>query len=168
MAAPSTTDNLRPAHAQSLTNISVVHSFISYQSRYTLSPCFAIMSVRVVARIRPLLKNELDKDVIVQAASSGVESDACPTVVKLPNPKNDAELFSYHFNSVYDQSITQQELFEKEGTVNLTAIVYFKHSYDDSLPHCEASLQWLRRDDIRIWRHWNWKDSYDARWKVFG
>ena len=64
------------------------------------------------------LKLELEKDVIVRATASGTESPASPTVVKLPNPKNEAELFGYQFNSVYDQSATQQEIFEKEGRRN--------------------------------------------------
>ena len=72
------------------------------------------MSVRVVARIRPLLNLELDKDVIVTASSSGIEPVGSPTVVRIPNPKNDAELFSFQFNSVYEQDATQQDIFDKE------------------------------------------------------
>ncbi|KAF2415537.1 kinesin-domain-containing protein [Tothia fuscella] len=71
------------------------------------------MSVRVVARIRPLLKNEIDKDVIVTAASNN-ESTKGSQIVRIPNPKNDAELYSFQFNSVYEQETTQQELFDNE------------------------------------------------------
>jgi hypothetical protein len=74
------------------------------------------MSVRVVARIRPLLKLELDKDTIVTAESAGSESPGSPTVVRIPNPKNDAESFSFQFNSVYDQHATQQQIFDHEGS----------------------------------------------------
>ncbi|KAI8631496.1 kinesin-II 95 kDa subunit [Xylariaceae sp. FL1651] len=70
------------------------------------------MSVRVVARIRPLLENELDKDVIVHAASN--DDGRTSNVVKIPNPKNEAEEFSFAFNSVYDQSTTQEDLFTAE------------------------------------------------------
>ena len=73
------------------------------------------MSVRVVARIRPLLKAELDKDTIVTAITTNNESLGLPTVVRIPNPKNENEDFSFHFNSVYDQSATQQDLFDNEG-----------------------------------------------------
>jgi len=74
------------------------------------------MSVRVVARIRPLLKHELDKDTIVTAESSSDEtSKGRPTVVRLPSPKNDAESFSFQFSSVYEQEATQQELFDAES-----------------------------------------------------
>jgi hypothetical protein len=83
------------------------------------------MSVRVVARIRPLLKNEIDKDIIVTAAPN---SDAKTTaqVVRIPNPKNDAELYSFQFNSVYEQETTQQQLFDNEGRILLlrTRLVY--------------------------------------------
>lgn len=71
------------------------------------------MSVRVVARIRPLLEKELDKDVIVHAET--VEEGRHPTVVKIPNPKNGSEEFSFAFNGVYDQSTTQEQLFTAEG-----------------------------------------------------
>lgn len=74
------------------------------------------MSVRVVARIRPLLKHELDKDAIVTAESSANgDSKARPTIVRLPNPKNFAESFSFQFSSVFEQDATQQEIFDAES-----------------------------------------------------
>jgi hypothetical protein len=72
------------------------------------------MSVRVVARIRPLLGDELDKDVIVTVDST--EEGRAPNVVKIPSPKNAAEEFTFAFNSVYDQPTSQEELFTAEGT----------------------------------------------------
>ncbi|KAE9977446.1 hypothetical protein EG328_002032 [Venturia inaequalis] len=69
------------------------------------------MSVRVVARIRPLLKNEIDKDIIVTAAPA---SNGTAQLVRIPNPKQPAELYSFQFNSVYEQETTQQELFDNE------------------------------------------------------
>ncbi|KAF2477983.1 kinesin family protein-like protein, partial [Lindgomyces ingoldianus] len=72
------------------------------------------MSVRVVARIRPLLKHELNKDTIVTAESLEGEDVANPTVVRIPNPRNDAESFSFQFNSVYEQHATQQQIFDSE------------------------------------------------------
>lgn len=74
------------------------------------------MSVRVVARIRPLLNNELDKDVIVTAHSP--EDGQAPNTVKIPNPKNEAEEFSFAFNSVYDPQTTQEDLFSAEGATS--------------------------------------------------
>jgi len=65
------------------------------------------MSVRVVARIRALLTSELEKDSIVEVAP--------PTILKIPNPKNSSESFSFQFNSVYDQQASQQDLFDNEG-----------------------------------------------------
>lgn len=75
------------------------------------------MSVRVVARIRPLLSEELDKDIIVTAAST--EEGRPSTLVRIPSPKNGAEEFTFAFNSVYDQPTTQEELFTAEGTKDL-------------------------------------------------
>ncbi|KAL6400477.1 Kinesin-like protein KIF22 [Ilyonectria robusta] len=79
------------------------------------------MSVRVVARIRPLLEKELDKDVIVRADS--VDPSKPHTIVKIPNPKNEAEEFSFAFNGVYDQSTSQETLFTSEG-IDVTLFAY--------------------------------------------
>lgn len=71
------------------------------------------MSVRVVARIRPLLEGEAEKDVIVRADCK--DGSKKPTVVKIPNPKNESEDFNFSFGGVYDQSATQEALFTAEG-----------------------------------------------------
>ena len=70
------------------------------------------MSVRVVARIRPLLKSENEPDQIVSGEDG---PDGKPSVVKIPNPKNFAEEYSFQFSSVYGQESTQQEIFDTEG-----------------------------------------------------
>jgi hypothetical protein len=67
----------------------------------------------VVARIRPLLDKELDKDTIVRAESN--QDGKPPNLVRIPNPKNEAEEFSFTFNGVYDMETTQEELFTNEG-----------------------------------------------------
>jgi len=96
------------------------------------------MSVRVVARIRPLLK-EREQDIIVTTAPS--EKDEKQAVVRIPNPKNEAELYTFQFNSVYGQQATQQELFEAEGRYcefdSTTASDFY------SFPNCQAPLQRL-------------------------
>ncbi len=80
------------------------------------------MSVRVVARIRPLLDAELDKDIIVRADSA--EAGKPSTVVKIPSPKNGAEEFSFAFNRVYDQSTSQEDLFTSEGAQDVVDSLY--------------------------------------------
>jgi hypothetical protein len=70
----------------------------------------------VVARIRPLLDKELDKDIIVHAEG---QDDKPMNIVRIPNPRNEAEIFSFAFNGVYDLETTQEELFTKEGTVHI-------------------------------------------------
>lgn len=72
------------------------------------------MSVRVVARIRPLLNTEAEKDQILSIHDSGSNN---AQAVKIPNPKNFSEEYSFQFNSVYGQESTQQELFEAEGEI---------------------------------------------------
>ncbi|KAL9110111.1 MAG: hypothetical protein Q9227_005305 [Pyrenula ochraceoflavens] len=69
------------------------------------------MSVRVVSRIRPLLKSENATDTIINTDSSEA---SYLNVVKIPNPKNSSEEFSFQFNSVYEQDSTQQALFDAE------------------------------------------------------
>lgn len=78
------------------------------------------MSVRVVARIRPLLDDELERDVIVHADSKdGTRTTGkANNIVKIPNPKNDSEEFSFAFNGVYDQDTNQEDLFTAEGTTS--------------------------------------------------
>ena len=71
------------------------------------------MSVRVVARIRPLLKSESDIDTIVR--TTGADEKGRPNFLKVPNPKNFSEEFSFQFNSVYGEDATQQQIFDAEG-----------------------------------------------------
>ncbi|KAM3069975.1 hypothetical protein ACMFMG_003989 [Clarireedia jacksonii] len=78
------------------------------------------MSVRVVARIRPLLPKELDKDTIVHA-EKGQDSKTL-NVVRIPNPKNETEEFSFTFNGVYDMGTTQEELFTNEVAPTLKSL----------------------------------------------
>ncbi|KAJ5781847.1 uncharacterized protein N7518_010330 [Penicillium psychrosexuale] len=93
------------------------------------------MSVRVVARIRPLLKSEREADVIVRTGSSAIadksrqsingdKSDKSDkklaalrdrdNVVRIPNPKNEGEEYAFQFNGVYGAEVSQQELFDAE------------------------------------------------------
>lgn len=75
------------------------------------------MSVRVVARIRPLLKHENRSDTIVHTDFAGeAPPSGKPNVIRIPNPKNGAESFAFQFQAVYDQACTQQEIFDGEGT----------------------------------------------------
>ncbi|CAK7229625.1 hypothetical protein SBRCBS47491_007314 [Sporothrix bragantina] len=81
------------------------------------------MSVRVVARVRPLLPKELDKDVIVRVDTSSSSDDGRPpNIVKIPSPKNEAEEFSFQFNGVYDQATTQEELFNAEVAPHIKSL----------------------------------------------
>lgn len=71
-----------------------------------------IMTIRVVARIRPAQKHELEKDTILKAASIGNDP---PTLIKIRNPKNEQELFTFQFSSVYDEAAEQQTIFDAES-----------------------------------------------------
>ncbi|CAK7275113.1 hypothetical protein SEPCBS119000_006515 [Sporothrix epigloea] len=79
------------------------------------------MSIRVVARVRPLLSKELEKDVIVQV-NTAADSGGPHNVVRIPNPKNEAEEFSFTFNGVYGQATSQEELFNAEVAPHVRAL----------------------------------------------
>lgn len=70
------------------------------------------MTIRVVARIRPVHQTELERDTIVKVA--GIDGEA-PTLVKVPNPKNEHEDFTFQFSSVYTEAAEQQIIFDNEG-----------------------------------------------------
>ncbi|UKZ76141.1 hypothetical protein TrVFT333_003837 [Trichoderma virens FT-333] len=78
------------------------------------------MSVRVVARLRPLLAQELEKDIIVHTDS--VEPEKPPTIVKIPNPRNESEEFSFTFNGVYGSETTQETLFTSEVAPHIKSL----------------------------------------------
>ena len=78
-------------------------------------------SVRVVARIRPLLKHELGKDIVV-SAESPTDDEPTKSIIRVPNPKNDIESYSFQFSSVYEESVSQSDLFEAEGEVPLVSL----------------------------------------------
>ena len=68
------------------------------------------MGIRIIARVRPQQKHELNQDVILSTISNGGNS-----VVKVLNPKKESELYSFQFSGVYDCSSTQQEIFDNES-----------------------------------------------------
>ena len=70
----------------------------------------------MVARIRPLLKTEIEKDVILEATGSPSDNKS---VVKIPNPKCQSENYSFQFNSVYDRDATQAKIFDNEVAPNV-------------------------------------------------
>ena len=72
------------------------------------------MTIRVVARIRPIDQDELEKDVVVKVAGNDGKSS---TLVKIPNPKNEHEDFTFQFSRVYTGAAEQQEIFDNEGVL---------------------------------------------------
>lgn len=84
------------------------------------------MAIRVVARIRPPQQHELDKDVIVTAVGNGVgDLSKSPTLVKIPSLKNDNEIYTFSFSSVYDRLASQQSIFDGEGWSSKIMIFIF-------------------------------------------
>jgi len=56
------------------------------------------------------------------AGSSASAPDNTFNVVKIPSPKNDSEEFSFTFNSVYDQTTSQEDLFASEVSTHLKSL----------------------------------------------
>ncbi|POS77624.1 kinesin family member 22 [Diaporthe helianthi] len=111
------------------------------------------MSVRVIARIRPLLEGEAEKDVIVRADSK--DGGTKPTVVRIPNPKNESEDFNFSFGGVYDQSATQEALFTAEGrsahvSERIAVAATDRPSIITVSPHMKALFQGL---DVTIFAY---------------
>ena len=97
------------------------------------------MSVRVVARVRPLLKTERELDVIIRTGTSTYPTNSSrntnaedsvllnkrkkkggddirrDNIVRIPNPKNEKEEYSFQFSAVYDATAGQQDIFDTEG-----------------------------------------------------
>jgi len=65
-------------------------------------------TVRVIARIRPLLAKETEDDIIVK-----VKEDR--PIITIPNPKNEKENFIFPFAAVLGSETTQAQIFS-EGT----------------------------------------------------
>ena len=126
-----------------------------------LDPTLSNMSVRVVARIRPLLKSENEVDTIVRTA--GADEKARPNIVKVPNPKNFSEQFSFQFNSVYGENTTQQEIFDAEGELGIPLELTMILKMRCSCAHRQESVSWVRRHPLRLWPDLDRKDTHYAR-----
>ncbi|KAL9023534.1 MAG: hypothetical protein Q9196_007144 [Gyalolechia fulgens] len=72
--------------------------------------------IRVVARIRPQQNTGIERDCIVSAANIDGDTSSQPNLVRIPNFKNENEVYSFQFSGVYDQHSTQQTIFENEST----------------------------------------------------
>ena len=121
------------------------------------------MSVRVVARIRPLLSSENEIDTIVR--TGGADEKARPNVVKVPNPKNLSEEYSFQFNSVYGEDATQQEIFDAEGKLHYRQGIELALTTCSSRPHHQAPLPRLRCYAFRLRVDGDWQNSYNG-WSV--
>lgn len=79
-----------------------------------------------------MLEGEAEKDVIVRADSK--DGSQKPTVVRIPNPKNESEDFNFSFGGVYDQLATQEALFTAEGRLTLVPCASPTSPLTDILP----------------------------------
>ena len=123
------------------------------------------MSVRVVARIRPLLKAEVEKDQILSIHNA---SNGKPQVIKIPNPKLQHEGYSFNFAAAYGQDTTQQDLFDVEGMVTDVCDHLTTDAQLNSRAYYQTPIPRFRRDLIRLWRHRKRKDTHDARRQING
>lgn len=63
-------------------------------------------TVRVIARIRPLLTKESESEVIVRVREDG-------PAITIPNPKNEKENFTFPFAAVLESETTQAQIFNE-------------------------------------------------------
>ena len=60
--------------------------------------------VKVTARLRPFINTENPDDAVIVSSSEGS--------ISIANPRNTNERFKFSFTSCYDQSASQEEIFE--------------------------------------------------------
>lgn len=82
-------------------------------------------------------------------------------IVRIPNPKNESEEFSFTFNGVYDMGTTQEQLFTNEGTVSSAIRTILLTGY--SCATSQISFPRSRRYDIRIRSYWHREDTHNER-----
>ncbi|KAF9260345.1 kinesin-domain-containing protein [Marasmius fiardii PR-910] len=77
--------------------------------------------VRIVARLRPRIDGEVDDGAIQvchpspdNTAASSSFSSTGTSYISVPNPRDPTELFKYPFSSCYDQTSTQEQLYEND------------------------------------------------------
>lgn len=73
-----------------------------------------LSQVRIVARIRPVLGNEIEKDVVVSSEGNSIS---------MPNPKSGKEIFTFPFHSVYDTKSDQAQMFAESIYTTQTLLV---------------------------------------------
>ncbi|KAF8552102.1 kinesin-domain-containing protein [Imleria badia] len=65
--------------------------------------------IKIAARLRPRLENELDDEGIQISHTPGG-----PSCISVPNPRDISQVFNFPFTSCYDQSSTQEQIFEQD------------------------------------------------------
>ncbi|KAI9569943.1 P-loop containing nucleoside triphosphate hydrolase protein [Boletus coccyginus] len=65
--------------------------------------------IKIAARLRPRLQNELDDEGI-----QIIHTPGGPSYINVPNPRDLSQVFNFPFTSCYDQSSTQEEIFEQD------------------------------------------------------
>ncbi|KAH0826644.1 P-loop containing nucleoside triphosphate hydrolase protein [Lanmaoa asiatica] len=69
----------------------------------------ALHKIKIAARLRPRLEMELDDEGIQITHTSGG-----PSCISVPNPRDLSQVFNFPFTSCYDQSSTQEQIFEQD------------------------------------------------------
>lgn len=91
-----------------------------------VQPCSSSSSTALQSGNEALSKTkENEKPLKAKKIKNGKGEDADislakATVVRIPNPRNEGEDFSFKFHSVYDGTATQQDIFDAEGQ-----LIYF-------------------------------------------
>ncbi|KAF9225788.1 kinesin-domain-containing protein [Gyrodon lividus] len=65
--------------------------------------------IKIAARLRPRLENELDDEGIQMTHTPGG-----PSCISVPNPRDLSQVFNFPFTSCYDQSSAQVDIFEQD------------------------------------------------------
>jgi len=91
-------------------------------------------TVRVIARIRPLLAKESESEIIVRVRGG-------EPVIAIPNPRNEKENFTFPFAAVLDSEATQAQIFNEGTWGSIIPIVQSHRRLNmSSLPHDQTPV----------------------------
>ncbi|EGO03669.1 hypothetical protein SERLA73DRAFT_83760 [Serpula lacrymans var. lacrymans S7.3] len=69
----------------------------------------ALQRIRIAARLRPRIDGEVE-DTSIQV----IHSDQAASCISIANPRDPTQVFKFPFSSCYDQSSTQEEIFDRD------------------------------------------------------
>ncbi|KAG5716418.1 Kinesin-like protein KIF22 [Termitomyces sp. T112] len=74
----------------------------------------ASAKIKIIARLRPRLNAELDDGSVKVIHSSDDTGSSSGSVISVTNPRDPSQVFKFPFSSCYDETSTQEEIFQND------------------------------------------------------